>query len=200
MKRCIALSVGLVLSMAVIPLWADSDPHAGHRAAMQQTGYAVTTVDYAVPDVMLLNQAGDSVGLRDILKSDKPVALNFIFTTCSTVCPVMTATFAQMQRELGASADELLLVSVSIDPEFDRPAVLQAYAYKFDATDNWTFLTGDSDEVTQVLTSFDSYAGSKMNHQPVTLLRGAQESSWVRIDGLASGADLAHEVTANILN
>ena len=112
----------------------------------------------------------------------------------------MTVTFAQMQRQLGSAAAQLQLVSISIDPEYDRPDVLEAYAAQFNATENWTFLTGDSDEVMQVLTSFDTYAGSKMNHQPVTLLKGAQESSWVRIDGLASGADLAHEVATNILN
>jgi protein SCO1/2 len=150
--------------------------------------------------VQLLDQTGGSIDLRAILDSDEPIALNFIFTTCTTICPLMTVTFAQMQRELGDAAKDLQLISVSIDPEYDRPKVLEAYAAQFNATENWTFLTGGSDEVMQVLTSFDTYAGSKMNHQPVTLLKSAQESSWVRIDGLASGADLAHEVTTNILN
>lgn len=198
----IASCIGAVFCLLCCgSVWAESaDPHAAHKAAMSKPHYTVTNANYDIPDVQLIDAQGEVVALRGLLESEHPVALNFIFTTCTTICPVMTVTFAQMQRQLGSAAAQLQLVSISIDPEYDRPDVLEAYAAQFNATENWTFLTGDSDEVMQVLTSFDTYAGSKMNHQPVTLLKGAQESSWVRIDGLASGADLAQEVTANILN
>jgi protein SCO1/2 len=89
---------------------------------------------------------------------------------------------------------------VSIDPEYDRPEVLKAYAEQFRAGGNWTFLTGDSNDISEVLRSFDSYAGSKMNHQPITFLKRPESPTWVRIDGLAGGADLAREVTARLLN
>ena len=112
----------------------------------------------------------------------------------------MTVTFAQMQRQLGTAAEQLQLVSVSIDPEYDRPDVLKAYARQFQAEENWTFLTGDSNDIANVLRSFDSYAGSKMNHQPVTLLHRPQSEDWIRIDGLANGKSLAQEVTARLLN
>ena len=112
----------------------------------------------------------------------------------------MTATFAQMRRELGESGSDLHLISISIDPEYDRPDKLKAYSEQFRAGAGWDFLTGDSADIVQVLKSFDSYAGSKMNHQPVTLLKSPGSSSWTRIDGLASGADLASEVTARLLD
>jgi protein SCO1/2 len=112
----------------------------------------------------------------------------------------MTATFAQMRRELGEAGDQLRLVSISIDPEYDRPETLKAYAEQFRAGAGWDFLTGDSEDIVRVLKSFDSYAGSKMNHQPVTLLKRPGSSSWTRIDGLASGKDLADEVAARLLN
>jgi protein SCO1/2 len=175
------------------------DEHAAHRAVMKKPRYAVTTASYVVPDVQLIDESGKSVALRALLESDRPVALNFIFTTCTTICPVMTVTFAQMQRELGDAANQLQLVSISIDPEYDRPEVLKAYAEQFHAGADWTFLTGDSADISQVLVSFESYAGSKMNHEPLTLLKRPESSSWVRIDGLAGGADLAHEVTTKIL-
>jgi protein SCO1/2 len=111
----------------------------------------------------------------------------------------MTVTFAQMQRTLGVAAEELQLVSVTIDPEYDRPGVLKAYARQFQAEKNWTFLTGDSNDIANVLRSFDSYTGSKMNHQPVTLLRNPDRDGWIRIDGLANGASLAQEVTNRLL-
>ena len=179
---------------------AGHDKHAAHRAAMQKARYSATTEDYLIPDVQLIDQTGATVDLRSLLEADQPVALNFIFTTCTTICPVMTATFAQMRRELGEAGDELRLVSISIDPEYDRPETLRAYAEQFQAGSGWEFLTGDSADIVRVLKSFDSYAGSKMNHQPVTLLKSPGSLSWTRLDGLASGKDLAKEVTARLLD
>jgi protein SCO1/2 len=205
------VAVGLLLLLACASASSDEhaahqqdqavpDKHAAHRAAMQKSGYATSTESYSIPDVELIDQSGTSVSLRTLLQADQPVALNFIFTTCTTICPVMTATFAQMRRELGDGGSDLRLVSISIDPEYDRPDKLKAYSEQFRAGEGWDFLTGDSADIVQVLRSFDSYAGSKMNHQPVTLLKSPDSASWTRIDGLASGKDLANEVTARLLN
>ena len=54
--------------------------------------------------------------MSDLQGASGPVAVNFIFTTCTTICPVMTATFAQLGRELGLEADRIRLVSITIDP------------------------------------------------------------------------------------
>jgi len=193
--------IGVILTLLCTGnvLAQSADPHAAHKAAMSKANYTVTDASYDIPDVQLLDADGEVVALRGLLESDQPVALNFIFTTCTTICPVMTVTFAQMQRTLGPAAGDLQLVSVSIDPEYDRPGVLKAYASQFHAEDNWTFLTGDSKDIASVLRSFDSYAGSKMNHQPVTLLRKPDSDGWIRIDGLTSGASLAQEVTNRLL-
>jgi len=181
-------------------IWAQSaDPHAAHKAAMSKPHYTVKTANYDIPDVQLIDADGEVVALRELLESEHPVALNFVFTTCTTICPVMTVTFAQMQRTLGDAAKDLQLVSVSIDPEYDRPDVLKAYAQQFQAEENWTFLTGDSNDIVNVLRSFDSYAGSKMNHQPSTFLHNPASKGWIRIDGLANGASLAQEVTNRLL-
>lgn len=205
------VAVGFVLLLAYAGASSDEhathqqdqavpDKHAAHRAAMQKTRYAATTETYAIPDVELIDQLGTPVSLRMLLDTDQPVALNFIFTTCTTICPVMTATFAQMRQELGDAGSDLRLVSISIDPEYDRPDKLKAYSEQFRAGEGWDFLTGDSADIVQVLRSFDSYAGSKMNHQPVTLLKSPDSVSWTRLDGMASGKDLANEVTARLLN
>ena len=112
----------------------------------------------------------------------------------------MTATFAQVQRVLGDESHDVRFVSISIDPEYDRPAILKAYADQFQAGENWTFLTGDSKDIVTVMKSFDTYAGSKMNHPPVYFFRGNNESDWTRVDGLASGASLAQEMTSRLLH
>ena len=197
----IAIGVGAIFSLFCSgSVWAQqADPHAAHKAAMNKPHYTVTDANYDIPDVQLIDADGEVVALRGLLESGHPVALNFIFTTCTTICPVMTVTFAQMQRTLGTAAEDLHLVSVSIDPEYDRPGVLKAYARQFQAEENWTFLTGDSNDIANVLRSFDSYAGSKMDHQPVTLLRNPDSDGWIRIEGLANGASLAQEVTNRLL-
>lgn len=200
LRISISLATSLVLGGAALAESAAHDEHAAHRAAMQNTRYQASTEHYSVPDVQLLDQSGARVKLKSLLETDEPLALNFIFTTCTTICPVMTATFAQMRRELGESGDDLRLVSISIDPEYDRPEQLRAYAEQFRAGEGWEFLTGDSADIVRVLKSFDSYAGSKMNHQPITLLKSPGSSSWTRIDGLASGKDLAHEVAERLLH
>lgn len=197
----IAFCVGAVLYLFCSgSVWAQHDKHAAHNAAMNKPKYTVSDAIYDIPDVQLIDEDGEVVALRGLLESEQPVALNFIFTTCTTICPVMTVTFAHMQRQLGVASDQLQLISVSIDPEYDRPAVLKAYAKQFQAEDNWTFLTGDGNDIANVLRSFDSYTGSKMNHQPVTLLHSPRDEGWIRIDGLANGESLAQEVTARLLN
>ncbi|MEJ2273053.1 MAG: SCO family protein [Woeseiaceae bacterium] len=203
MRKTLVQVIGLVAALVLSPsnaTTAEDDPHAAHRAAMKNPTYQVSDKQYDVPDVQLLDGSGAAVTLQELLASEEPVALNFIFTTCTTICPVMTATFAQMQRELGDNADRVHLVSISIDPEYDRPDVLEAYAKQFQAGGNWTFLTGETGDVVRVLRSFDAYTGSKMSHRPITLLKRPDTDSWVRIDGLASGQSLANEVTARLLD
>ena len=177
-----------------------ADEHAAHRAAVERPRYSVSEGHYSVPDVDLVDAMGVSVALPRLLESEGPVALNFIFTTCATICPVMTSTFAQMRHELGDDAGRVRLVSISIDPDYDRPAVLKQYAERFGAGGGWSFLTGDGARISEVLRSFDAYTGSKMNHRPVTLLKRPQQASWIRIDGLASGQDLAREVRRRLLD
>ena len=205
MTKTIAGSIGILAALLLaIPVsnaaTGEDDPHAHHHAMMKKTNYQVSDAHYDIPDVQLLDRSGADVALRELLASGEPIALNFIFTTCTTICPVMTATFGQMQRELGEDAERVHLVSISIDPEYDRPEVLASYATQFQAGGNWTFLTGETNDIVNVLRSFDAYTGSKMSHRPITLLKRADQENWTRIDGLASGQSLAHEVMTRLLN
>ena len=96
--------------------------------------YKRTVHGYVVPDVTLVNQDGKKVQLKSFLVQDKVVILDFIFGTCTTICPVLSASFVNFQNKLGVDAGKVRLVSVSIDPEHDSPKVLKTYLKKFRPT------------------------------------------------------------------
>jgi len=176
------------------------DEHTAHKTMMKQKSYSVTNEHYAIPNIELIDASGANVQLNSLLNGQQPVALNFIFTTCNTICPVMTATFSHMKHQLGKAASDIRLVSITIDPEYDRPAVLKKYSEQFSTGPNWDFLTGEGRDITEVIHSFKAHFGSKMNHRPLTLLKSPDKNSWIRIDGLASGKDLAQIITKRLLN
>jgi protein SCO1/2 len=185
-------SFALLTAAAVFP--AAAQDHSAHQQMMSaQQRYTRVSASYRVPDVSLQNQDGKRIGLAALLSGSEPVALNFIFTTCTTICPVMTATFSRMRKELGPDADGVRMVSISIDPEYDTPTALKEYAGRFNAGPNWSFLTGRFEDIIAVEKAFDAFTGDKTNHRPSTFFRGRGASDWVRIDGLANGSELAKE-------
>ena len=177
----------------------DHSHCAAMAAAASTEGYKRTLHSYdAIPDLVLTDADAQPVRLRELLAGDDPVMLNFIFTTCTTICPVMTKVFADARTILGHEADKLRMVSISIDPENDTSAQLHAYARKFGADSHWTFLTGRVPDVAAVQRAFDAYDSDKMNHQPLTLLRATPGGKWLRIDGFATPEQLAGEYRATL--
>jgi cytochrome oxidase Cu insertion factor (SCO1/SenC/PrrC family) len=146
------------------------------------------------PDVTLTDSAGARVRLAAALESPGPVVLQFIFTTCPSICPVMTATLAAACEELGPDRNQVRMISISIDPEYDTPERLRDYAQKFKAGANWRFLTGSRDDVAAVQKAFGAYRPNKMQHEPLTFLRAAPGEPWVRLAGPITPAELAGEV------
>jgi protein SCO1/2 len=177
---------------------AAAGEHAHHHHHMVQQAVSRTSAAYQVPDVTLEDQQGHPVALQRLLQGNEPVMLNFIFTSCTAICPVMSGTFAQVQDRLGPDAEKVRMISISIDPEHDIPPVLAGYAQRFHAGPEWVFLTGQPDDVVAVQRAFDAYKGDKMNHTPLTLLRASPRADWVRYDGFASAADLTKELRAMV--
>jgi protein SCO1/2 len=172
-----------------------SAEHAGHGHHHHHVaaGTERSQASYTTPPVSLIDQNGNQVSLPELLDSNRPVMLNFIFTSCTAICPAMSATFESVQTRLDDDAGKLRMVSISIDPEHDTPDALSTYAKRFHAGPQWTFLTGRLDDVIRVQKAFDADRGDKMNHAPLTLLRATPDSQWVRYDGFASAKELAEE-------
>jgi protein SCO1/2 len=171
----------------------DADPHAHHRQLLETKAYSRSQHSYELPDLALVDMAGEKTSLFHEVNRDRPVMLNFIFTTCATICPVLSATFSQVEQKLGAERDQVRMISISIDPEYDTPARLRAYAVHYDAGPQWQFLTGSLDDIVAIQKAFDAYRGTKMNHEPLTFLRASPQAPWVRLNGLASAADVVRE-------
>jgi len=168
------------------------DPHAHHHPVVP--GYTRTVQDYRVPDVKLLRADGVTVATPGLFETDRAVVVSFIFTTCSAICPVLTATLAQARKQLGPEAERVRIVSVSIDPEYDTPARLRDYARQFQAGGDWHFFTGERAAVVALQTAFNTYRGDKNNHAAVALLRPAGQSRWVRLEGFTSADELVAEI------
>ena len=81
-----------------------------------------STGSYVLPSVSLVRDDGKLVMLPRGLDDGKPVILNFIFTSCASICPVMSQIFSQLQDRLGGDQGKVRMVSISIDPGHDTPA------------------------------------------------------------------------------
>jgi protein SCO1/2 len=180
----------LVLAASGGPAIAADEPAAHAHAEPAPTR---SLREYAVPAVRLVRDDGKAVSLPDEMNDGRPIVLNFIFTTCTTICPLMSSTFAQFERRLGADADKVHLMSISIDPEHDTPARLSEYARKFHAGPGWQHYTGTLEASVTAQRAFDVYRGSKMSHSLVTLMRVAPGKPWLRIEGYARPDDLLHD-------
>ena len=170
------------------------DEHAQHRLmALQNTDTVISSHDYQIPEISLLDMNYQAVLLPEAFVSDKPVVLNFIYTTCTTICPILSATFSQIQRELGTDSTGLRMISISIDPDQDSPERLQGYARRFKSSANWHFLTGDLEHIINIQKALDAYRGDKMNHIPLTFLYSANAGTWIRMEGFPSSAEIVAE-------
>lgn len=167
--------------------------HHASITAPAQTGYTRRMQSLVIPDITVLGVDGERTSLVDELDHDQAVILNFIFTTCRAICPVMTGTFAAVQKQLGNEVGRVRMISISIDPEHDTPDTLLNYSKQYSRDANWRFFTGTLADVIAVQNAFDVYRGNKMNHVPVTFLRASRNTPWLRIEGFANADSLIQE-------
>lgn len=179
-----AIAAGICVMIAVLPVSIA-------RATTPQV--RISTFEYAVPAIQLVRDDGKVVWLPQEMDDGRPVVLNFIFTTCSSVCPLMSQIFAQFQQKLGDDRDKVHLMSISIDPEEDTPARLREYARKFHAGPEWQHYTGTVEASLAAQRAFGIYRADKMSHSVVTLLRAAPGQPWRRIDGFLTPDQLLAE-------
>ncbi len=187
------LSIGLVgvwsMQTGVAQAHDNHDHHAMEAQKKQPAKRSV--VEVKLPNTALIRQDGTNVNLGDELNNGKPTILAFVYTSCTAVCPLTSQIMSQTQEVLGADLKKVNLVSISIDPEYDTPARLAAYAKTFGAKPEWKHYTGTLAGSVEVQKAFSSYRGDKMNHAPVIFVRG--KNSWVRLEGFPSAEQVVKE-------
>src|SRR5690606_20026645 len=106
------------------------------------------TVYHQINDIILTNQLGKEVNLNRDLK-DKVLVINFIFTSCKSICPTITRSVKQLQNAYTKKKpDWVQFISITVDPQNDSVPVLRAFADQFGANhDRWWFLTGNQEQI-----------------------------------------------------
>ncbi len=184
--RLTARAGAALLALAAPGAFARAHDMPEHAA----TGTTTSLRSYAVPPIRLVRDDGRPVSLVDEMSDGRPIVLNFIFTTCTTICPMMSSALAQFEQRLGPDAEKVHLMSISIDPEQDTPARLREYAARFHAGPEWQHYTGTLEASVEAQRAFDVYRGGKMSHGLVTLMRAAPGKPWLRIEGFVTPDDL----------
>jgi cytochrome oxidase Cu insertion factor (SCO1/SenC/PrrC family) len=144
-----------------------------------------------IPDVPLQDQNGRPVHFYKDLVQGRVVAVNFVFTSCTTVCPPLGGVFGQLRKLLGDRAGrDVHLISVSVDPGNDTPAKMKEWGARFGAGPGWTLVTGSRPEVTRLLKALGAYNADINDHSPLVLLGNDARGEWTRAAGLAPPAKL----------
>ena|SRR5690348_16894300 len=144
-----------------------------------------------IPDVEVLDQDGNVRHFYSDLVKNKTVAVNFIFTNCTTICPPLGATFARVQHELGDKVGkDVFFISVSVDPLTDTPERLKAWGAKFKAGPGWTFVTGNKEDIDRLLRALGAATARREDHTPSVIIGNDERDVWTRTYGLASTSQM----------
>ncbi len=174
LRACLIGLVGLVALAGAMP-----GAIGPARAAPQPSAMAVANANFSVqtrrdvrpPDIALLSMSRRASTLRKELDAGEPVIVNFVFTTCSTICSAQTATLAALQRQLRTGSRPARFLTFTIDPDNDTPEQLARFARQFEVSAGWDFFTGAFDDLVRQQEAFDVYRGAKAGHPPVVLMR-----------------------------
>ena len=167
---------------------ADSAVRSNPSGVTNKSG---ATSKFVIPDVEVLDQDGKRLHFYSDLIKGKTVAINFIFTTCTTICPPLAATFARVQKEMGDRVGrDVRLISISVDPVTDTPERLKAWGAKFKAGAGWTFVTGDKQEIDKLLNALGASVARREDHSPTVIVGNDSKDVWTRTYGLAGTSQM----------
>ncbi len=139
-----------------------------------------------ISNLILVDQDGKRVDFYNDLVKGRVVAINFIYTTCPSVCPMQGNQFARLQAMLGNRlGKDVVLISISANPEVDSPQKLKAWLSNYGANQGWTFVTGEKAEIDRLSRALTGDQARTGYHSPVLFIGNYDKGLWRRVYGLA---------------
>lgn len=202
MRKPVLTALLITLGLGAAPTPRAHDGHWPEAAAAPAAPVAKPSQPWGAkhfPNVRLLTHEGKAVRFYDDLLKGKAVAINVMYTHCEDACPLETARLAQVQRLLGdRMGREIHFYSISIDPARDTPAVLKAYAEKFQAGPGWLFLTGDENDIRLLAgrlgLSSRTDDADRDGHLPSLMVGVEATGQWMRLSALDNPRFLATKI------
>ena len=149
------------------------------------------------PNVVLRTQDGTSVRFYDDLIKGRVVLINFMFTTCTSICPRTTANLVKVEEILGERLGrDVRIISVSVDPATDTPDVLRKYAARYGTKPGWYFVTGKGKDIDLIRQKLGVYEddGDKTQHSGVLIYGNEVTGQWGATPALANATTIATSV------
>jgi protein SCO1/2 len=179
MKREFAAGIAMLL-LAIVPGRAHDMAHMHQQATPQPLQQPAAML----PDVPVLDQDGKHLNFYSDLVRGRTVAIDLVYTSCTTFCPMLTANFRMVQQELGARiGKDVELISITIDPVTDTPAKLKEFSAQFEPGPGWTFVTGALPDIAKLLDKLGQPLGNPDDHTPLVLIHNDKIGGWTHVDG-----------------
>lgn len=180
----------------------DGQDHAMHMKMMREnTGthkYTKALQAVSYDDMVFEDATGGRTSAHELLNDDRPMLVTFIFTSCGTICPILSATVSRVKDDiLGITADAKI-VSITIDPDYDTPERLLEYSRKYGVDEHWKFVRGDIRDTIKLEKAFGVFRGNKMNHEASFFVKAPHHDRWLKIDGFIGKEDLLAEYKAYV--
>ncbi len=179
----------------------DHSQHAGHgdqvdhSKHMMQPAEKPSSVKVKLLDSRMVDQDGVLRKLKSDVIGDKLAVISFAYTSCTTVCPALTALMAKLQAELLESGPSgVQLVTITLDPARDTPARMRAFGKQYDVKPGWVWLTGQTGHVHEVLKGLGAYTPRFEDHPPLVLVGDPVSGNWTRFVGFTDPKELLEKV------
>jgi protein SCO1/2 len=176
-------------------------------AAIGESGAGPTTAAAPsrtpIPNVPVLDQEGRAHRFYDDLVKDRVVLVNFFYTSCGETCPLVTENLRAVQDLLGERMGrDIFMLSVTLQPELETPAILKDYAALWDVRPGWRFLTGAPENIESLRRAMGfasanlAYDRVKDNHTGILRYGNDRLDRWAGTAGLGRPAWIVKAVTA----
>ncbi|MCY1259631.1 hypothetical protein D9M68_266830 [compost metagenome] len=169
--------------------------HAGHSGHMMEEVKHQEASEVSFANVPLLDQRGREIHLKQDLVENRIVVMGFVYTSCTTICPLVSSIMSKVQAELGDRVGtEVQLVSISVDPQRDTPSRLEAYARRYKAGPGWSWVTGTQPNIEETLRALGAWSADYESHPPLIMVGDGNSQHWTRFYGFTDPSVLVAKV------